>query len=151
MVPQASGNELVLDKGVSPHSGLDEIYRRFSEGYKKLDPVAVASLYSDDALYLAPGTDVQRGRKLIQAGFANFFRAVKDRGARLEISFRIIERRVSGALAYDVGIFTLVQSREGSEPERSRGKFVVVARRMKDGSWGFQVDSYSDLKAEGSK
>ena len=34
----------VLDEGVAPHEGLDEIYRRFSEGYKKLDPAAVGNL-----------------------------------------------------------------------------------------------------------
>ncbi len=141
MSAQAPENELILDKGVSPHSELDEIDRRFSEGYKKLDPAVVASLYSDDAFYLSPGSDVQRGRKFIEEEFANFFRSVGDRSARLEISFGILERRVCGALAYDVGIFTLVQVREGNEPRRSMGKFVVVARRMRDSSWRFQVDS----------
>lgn len=38
----ASGNSLVLEQGVAPHKGLDEVYRRFVNGYKKLDAASVA-------------------------------------------------------------------------------------------------------------
>lgn len=43
-------NSPVLDEGVGAHEGLYEIYRRFSEGYKKLDGAAVANLYRDGGL-----------------------------------------------------------------------------------------------------
>lgn len=50
-------NSPVLDEGVASHDGLDAIYRRFAEGYKKLDPATVANLYSETAAYLAPGKE----------------------------------------------------------------------------------------------
>lgn len=79
---------LVLDEGVASHKGLDEIYRRFSEGYKKLDPAAVANLYTETAAYLVPGTEIEIGREKILASFTKFFDSVKQRNGRLEISFR---------------------------------------------------------------
>jgi uncharacterized protein (TIGR02246 family) len=136
---------LTLDKGVTAHAGVDAIYRGFNEGYRKLDAAQVASLYTEEALYLPPGADIRRGRKLIEESFTSFFRSVQDNGARLEITFQIIERRVSNDLAYDVGIYTLTQSKDGSPPRSGRGKFVTVARRDRDGTWRFQVDTYNDL------
>lgn len=142
---KSEGQSATLDKGVAAHSGVDDIYRRFTEGYRKLDAAQVANLYTEDALYLAPGTDIQRGRKVIEELFTNFFRSVHSSGARLEITFQIINRSVAGDLATDVGIYTLTQSKADSPPRSSRGKFVTVARRDRDGVWRFQVDTYNDF------
>ncbi|MGH9949079.1 MAG: YybH family protein [Pyrinomonadaceae bacterium] len=138
-------NDLTLEKGVVPHSGIDEIYRRFSNAYRKLNPEAVTNLYSDDAFYLSPGGEIQRGRDKIRSNFDRFFRSVRESGGSLSISFRILDRRISGDLAYDVGSYTLTQKRPSGEDGRSSGKFIVVARRSKNGEWQFHVDSYSDL------
>jgi hypothetical protein len=59
----------VLDEDVAPHEGLDEIYRRFAEGYKKLDPAAVANLYTESAAYLAPRKEIEIGRAKVLATF----------------------------------------------------------------------------------
>jgi uncharacterized protein (TIGR02246 family) len=136
---------LVLDQGVAPHNGLDEIYARFSEGYKKLDPAAVANLYTETAAYLVPGQEMEIGRPKVLEGFTKFFDSVKQRNGRLEISFRVMQRQVEQTLAYDVGIFTLTASDEKGEPRVSKGKFVVVAKPEKDGVWRFQVDGYNNL------
>ena len=144
---QAAGEAkpLTLDDGVTAHGGVDEIYRRFNDGYRKLDAAQVAGLYTEDALYLAPGSNIQRGRKVIEEQFTSFFRSVQNDGARLEITFQIVARQASNDLAYDVGIYTLTRLKEGEPPRSSRGKFVTVARRGSDGAWRFQVDGYSDL------
>lgn len=140
----AQEKDLILEKSAAPHAGLDDIYRRFSEAYRKLDAQAVTNLYTDDAFYLSPGSEIERGRKKILGNFSGFFNSVKTSGGSLTISFRILERRVSGDLAYDVGIYTLAQKR-GNQAQSSQGKFVVVARKMESGEWRFHIDSYSDL------
>ena len=137
--------ELVLEKGVTPHAKIDDVYRRFGEAYKKLDVEAVTNLYTDDAFYLSPGGEIQRGRATISKIFNGFLNSVIKDGGILSIKFRILERRVSGDLAYDVGIYTLTQRRPNLENRTSIGKFVVVALRMKNGEWRFQVDSFSDI------
>lgn len=136
---------LVLDAGVVPHKGLDEIYHRFSEGYKKLDAAAVAKLYTETAAYLQPGGEIDIGRAKVLETFTKFFDSTRQKNGRLEISFRIAQRQVEQNLAYDVGIYTLTSFNEKGEARTSKGKFFVVAKPDKDGVWRFQVDGYNDL------
>jgi len=136
---------LVLDAGVAAHRGLDEIYGRFSEGYKKLDPAAVANLYTETAAYLQPGGEIDIGRGKVLESFTKFFDSTKQKNGRLEISFRIVQRQAVQDMAYDVGIYTLTSFRENGETRVSKGKFFVVAKPEKDGVWRFQVDGYNDL------
>ncbi len=143
---QSPEKELVLETGVAPHTKVDDVYRRFSQAYKKLDAEAVTNLYTDNALYLAPDSDVIRGREKILANFSGFFNSVKTNGGSLTISFRILDRSISNDLAYDVGIYTLTEKSAKGEPRTGRGKFVVVARKIKNGDWRFHIDSYSDLE-----
>ncbi|HEX8396757.1 MAG TPA: serine hydrolase [Pyrinomonadaceae bacterium] len=144
--PQAAQTgDLILEKGVAPHKGLDEVYRRFSEGYRKLDAVSVTELYTETAAYLAPGSNVQIGRQDVLKNFSSFFDSVKRQNGKIEIIFRIVQREVDRNMAYDVGVYTLVSTNSKGESRRSSGKFVVVAKREKNDVWRFQVDGYSDL------
>ena len=141
----AEQNSPILDEGVAAHEGLDAIYRRFSEGYKKLDGTAVANLYTETAAYLAPGNEIEIGRAKVSETFTKMFDSVKQRNGRMEISFRIAQRHAEQNFAYDVGIYTLISFNDKGEARTSKGKFVVVAKREKDGAWRFQVDGYNDL------
>lgn len=141
-------DSLVLEQGVAPHKRLDEIYRRFSEGYKKLDAASVVNLYSETAAYLAPGSNIQIGRQKVSEIFTGFFDSVKKRKGRLEISFRIAQRQVDKNFAYDVGIYTLTSFNEKGESSKDSGKFIVVAKREKSDIWRFQVDGYNALPKE---
>lgn len=133
-----------------PLTSLDAVYRAFAQGYRDLDPEAVANLYTEDARYLPVGKG-QVGRAAIGDGFGNFFGRVREAGARLDISFLILDRTVarSGDLAADVGIYTLERFDEGeAEPRVNQGKFTVVAVREDGGDWRFHVDSFSPLNPD---
>ena len=136
---------LILDQGVAPHQGIDAIYARFSEGYKKLDPAMVANLYTENAAYLAPGQDLDIGRQKVLASFTSFFDSVRQKNGRLGISFQIVQRQVEQNLAYDVGIFNLTSFDEKGEGRPGKGKFMVVAKPDKEGVWRFQVDGYNNF------
>ena len=138
-------NELTFDAGAKPHAGLDLVYANFSKAYRELDHTLVGSLYTPDAAYLVPGQDLITGRDKITPTFKGFFDYVRDKKGKMTISFRIVQRRVSGDMAYDVGIFTLTQFDANGKESVGQGKFVVVAVREKSGEWKFQVDGYSDL------
>jgi ketosteroid isomerase-like protein len=76
----------------------------------------------------------------------------KKEGRTMTISFQIFQRKADPNLAYDVGIYTIRQFKDGKPTgTEGKGKFVVVAVREKDGKWRFQVDGYSDLKAPEKK
>ena len=139
--------ELVLEKGVAAHAEIDAIYKSFSDAYRLLDVEKVANLYSETAAYLPPNDNILQGRDAIRPSFKSFFEWIKQEQRTMTISFRIVQRKVDKNLAYDVGIFTIRQSKDGKLiGTPGQGKFFVVAVLEKDGKWRFQVDGYSDLK-----
>lgn len=143
--------ELTLAAGVQEHAGLDEVYKRFSKAYRDLDADAFAEIYTPSAAYLVPGQEVQIGLDGIAANFARFFNSVRQRDARLTISFEIVQRKVIGPMAYDVGIYTIrTFDKEDAQIGLGKGKFVVVALR-EDGSWKFQVDGFSAMPANNAE
>lgn len=143
----AQTDELVLEKGVSAHKEIDAIYKSFSEAYRTLDTEKVANLYAENAAYLAPDNDILQGREAIRPTFRSFFDWIKKEGRTMTISFQILQRKAETNLAFDVGIYTIRQFKDGKPiGTEGKGKFVVVAVREKDGKWRFQVDGYSDLK-----
>jgi len=143
----AQAGELTLEKGVAAHKEIDAIYRTFSDAYRTLDVEKVANLYTENAAYLPPANDILQGREAIRPTFQSFFEWVKKEGRTMTISFRIVQRRVDKNLAYDVGVYTIRQYKDGRQVGNDgQGKFIVVAVREKNGAWRFQVDGYSDLK-----
>lgn len=142
----AQDSELILEKGIPTHKEIDAIYKTFSDAYRTLDADLVTNLYTENAAYLAPNNDIQQGRAEIRKGFQSFFDWIKSEGRTMTISFQIFQRKVDKNMAYDVGIYTIRQYKDGKEVGKGQGKFVVVAIREKDGKWRFQVDGYSDLK-----
>ena len=137
---------LTHDGGVKKHSGIDSIYKDFSEAYRTLKPELVSSLYTKDAAYLVPGNDIMTGRENILANFSGFFKSIRESGRSMTISFHINQRMVDKKLGYDVGIYTLRYYKDGKMQGESKGKFVVVSVKGKDKKWRFQVDGYSDIK-----
>jgi len=143
----AQTGELVLEKGVSAHKEIDAIYKSFSEAYRTLDVEKVANLYTENAAYLPPDNDILQGREAIRPTFKSFFDWIKKEGLTMTISFQILQRKADTNLAFDVGIYTIRQFKDGKPiGTEGKGKFVVVAVREKDGKWRFQVDGYSNLK-----
>lgn len=128
---------------VAPHAGIDAVYQRFDAAYQALSAEAVAALYTDDALYLSPASDVLRGRANVENAFRPMFDQAKSDGSKLRIRFEILDRGVQGDLGYDVGYYLLERTASDGTATTSKGKFTVVAKRGQDGTWRFHVDGYS--------
>lgn len=139
---------LILENGVAAHKEIDAIYRQFGEAYQTLDFEKVTNLYSENAAYLPPDNDILKGRDQIGATFRTFFDWVKKEGRTMTISFRIVQRKVEKNLAYDVGVYTITQFKDGKNAGSGKGKFIVAAVKEKTGKWRFQVDGYNNLKPD---
>ncbi|MBI4420644.1 MAG: DUF4440 domain-containing protein [Gemmatimonadetes bacterium] len=127
-------------------SAWDQAYARFSEGYQKLDAGMVGRLYAEDAFYLQPDSEVIRGREKIHEIFDRFFASVRQRGDSIRITFDFVDRSVSGDLGYDIGHYTLTGYSKDRPPQASRGKFVVLWKRGRDGVWRIHTDGYSGVQ-----
>ncbi|NNE43967.1 MAG: nuclear transport factor 2 family protein [Gemmatimonadetes bacterium] len=142
--PPADGRtDLTVDENIPEHPGADSIYPRFSRAYATLDVDLLADLYAEDAVYVTPDGVLKRGRAEIRAGFAQFFGRTSRNAERMEIRFRVLTRRVTGDTVTDVGLFTLDRFRGEEQLARDVGKFVTVASPGPDGTWRFDLDSYS--------
>jgi uncharacterized protein (TIGR02246 family) len=148
---QAVPPAVTFAQGAAPSAEVDGIYQRFRAAYRALDLDAAANLYAEDALYLAPDSEIVRGRPAIRKVFEGFFAAVKQRGGQLDITFQIVDRRSAGGVTYDVGLYTLRTTGHNGEVNAFPGKFVTVARKGPDGVWRFQLDSYSSIAPVGKK
>ena len=117
----------------------EEVYAAFSAAYQAGDPAAVAALYGEDAFYLAPGGEIERGEVARHFEFLSSF----EPGTGPVIEFEIMDRTISGDLAYDIGYYTL--RRAGADTSQGRGKFIVIWKRGADGVWRIHADGYSGV------
>ncbi|MCU0240092.1 MAG: hypothetical protein MUC29_11680 [Pyrinomonadaceae bacterium] len=141
----SQNSELLLDTGVKPHKGIDEIYAKFSQAYKNLDLDIVTNLYTEDANYLASGQKITDGRAKIRENFGSFFESIKKDGKNMTISFQILQREVDKKLGYDVGIYTIKTFKDGKNLDINQGKFIVITKKIGD-KWYFRFDGYSNLE-----
>ena len=123
----------------------EETYAAFSAAYRAGDPAAVAALYADDAFYLAPGREIERGNVGRHFEFLSSF----EPGAGPIIGFELVDREVSGGLAYDIGYFTFRRP-DAPADSAGRGKFIVIWKRGDDGVWRIHADGYSDVERPGA-
>ena len=160
-----------------PGAAIDDVYRSFAAAYRDLDADAVTALYTTDAFYLppAPQQPLLRGHEEIRPLFASLFDRARERGDRLTMEFRIVERRVEGSLATDVGYYRLTVTPPAEVIEAGEdgvrvdvGKFIIVSVRTGDAAkpaerlpggrsadrptdrptWRFRVDSFSPALEE---
>lgn len=132
---------------------IDQLYQQFSEAYDNLDTDKVANLYAEDAFYLIPNAQraIIEGRPSIQKSFTGFMEGAAHRNRQIDISFRIVNRKIADSLAFDVGYY-----RTRSKPDTAAdfpegggvGKFVTVMGLMPNGSWKFLLDGYNSAPPE---
>lgn len=142
----AGSRVLAQEAAAEAEGAFDEVYAAFSAAYRAGDAEAVAALYADDAFYLAPGDEIERGDVGRHFGFLSSF----EPGAGPVIEFEVVDRDISGGLAYDVGYFTFRQ--DGAPAESAgRGKFIVIWKRGEDGVWRIHADGYSEVDDAGGE
>lgn len=124
---------------------IEQVYEQFSQAYDSLDAAMVAPLYTEEALYLDDSSEegVRRGREEVLRSFRDQFATARERGSKLRISFRSIDRAIDGDLAYDVGYYKYEAIPKEGDTFQAGGKFVTVLRRGSDGRWRFHVDAFS--------
>ncbi len=106
--------------------------------YNAKDADKVAALFAPDAVLMPPNQATARSRDSVKQYYvARFAEGASD----LEIEAKDIAG--DGALAYASGDFRLLlNAPTGGEPQRDRGKFVWVFRKL-DGRWMIEYVIFS--------
>ncbi|MGY1709181.1 YybH family protein [Geodermatophilus sp. SYSU D00758] len=118
---------------------VDATVATFVQALERGDAATMASVYTPDARLLPPGAEPQTG-----AGIERFWRAAIDQGVTGG-TLETVSLEESGDLAVEEGRYEL---RAGDETI-DRGKYVVVHRRLGDGSWRWGIDVWNSSVAAG--
>jgi ketosteroid isomerase-like protein len=102
----------------------------FGEGFKKRDAALTTSMYTDDTLLLPPNMEPIRGKENAQA----FWGTSIEMGVIME-EHKVMEIIWEGDSAFEWGAYVVSFHPEGQEPVEEKGKYVVLWKRMADGSW----------------
>ena len=126
---------------------IDKVYTTMSLAYKNYDIKLIESIYTDEAyiVYCGDTSDISKERKKLLAGFQRSFVYHREKGLKLDMKFKFIERKIDKEMAYDIGYYRIDKiDKQGKITIGRPGKFVTVLLKQKDGSWKFQVDIYGD-------
>ncbi len=112
---------------------------KWSEAALAADPVALASLYAEDAILVMPGALPAEGRAAIEAAFAEMFTEVKFGASDIGIDDMGIAE--SGDVAYVVGPYASPMINADGTTFDDAGTYVAVLKNV-DGEWLLAVDTW---------
>lgn len=103
---------------------------------------ALASLYAENAMYMAPNQSAIIGRDNLQS-----YMESQPPTTAVEIVTHEIDG--SGDFAFSRGTYTQTFSQEGMDPITDSGKYLAILKKQEDGSWLIIRDIFnSDLPLE---
>jgi uncharacterized protein (TIGR02246 family) len=116
-------------------AAIEELHRRDEEAARRGDFAALRGVVDDDAVMLAPGSKVQRGRAELDRAFESMSRAPKTHEV-LEYELRFEEVKILGDYAYEWGSITgSMRDIDTGDVSRSAFHVMRILRRQADGSW----------------
>lgn len=118
--------------------GIDKGNAALSEAVDKHDAAAMAALYTTDAVVFPPDQSPISGRAAIE----EFWKGSLVAGvSKVQLTTTDVER--SGDLAVESGTFAMTVKPSGKEAQTAHGKYVVVWKHQKDGSWKLHRDIWN--------
>ncbi len=120
-------------------AGIEAANEKWSQAAEAADPVALANLYAEDAILVAPGAPRAEGRAAIEAVFTEIFTQVKF-GAS-EIGIDNIGIAESGDVAYVVGSYSSPMINADGTTFDDAGTYVAVLKDV-NGEWLLAVDTW---------
>jgi len=126
-------------KRIDPATAIRQLDRAFMSAAASKDAKAlVNAFYTADAVLLPPNAPLVKGRSAIQA----FFQGLLDAGAT-GVTLKTTKIDADGALAYGRGAYGFALPRPDGTAQRQVGKYIVVYRRQRDGSWRAVADIFN--------
>jgi CubicO group peptidase (beta-lactamase class C family) len=126
---------------------IELVYKKFSEGYFKLDPILVGECYADNSVeishYSGKTPKIIDGKQAITADFTAFFTRLKQENKKVTIDFLINKRTITKGKAHDIGFYRLTSTDSIGKSKISYGKIAIVLVKDKRNKWKFLTDTNS--------
>lgn len=125
----------------------DRLYTDFARAYRDKDADQIDRLYTTEAvllnLYDSSSPSSVRGNAEIAKFFGRMFERIEKNGQRLQLAFKIVDRKKMGSTILDNGFYILTVQGKDSVSSISYGKLAAVLNLDKEG-WKFAVDANSN-------
>ena len=119
-------------------ASIDKLNAKFAEAFNKGDAVAVASMYTTDAVVLPPGAAMVKGRTAIQS----FWQGASQQLGDMKLTTLEV-KPLGGGWARELGTFSLkLKSQPGQE---AVGKYVVLWQKVGE-EWQLATDIWNTNK-----
>jgi uncharacterized protein (TIGR02246 family) len=124
-------------------AALNRLYEAVAAGVAANSAEAIVAAFADDAVVLDPRPNPPAVGAAFRDGIGRMAAKLKADGVKVTSEYRIERRLVAGDLAVDTGYRRLafVPAAGGAAPSVQYHKFLVVARRRRDGSWKILRDA----------
>jgi uncharacterized protein (TIGR02246 family) len=121
---------------------IEQANARFESAFNGGDATALAAMYAADSTLLPPDGDIVEGRDAIQA----FWRDVIESGAQ-NLSLRSVRLDAfeNGAVAREIGRFSMEAPGPQGEASRIEGKYVVLWRKSGE-DWQLDTDIWNTIE-----
>jgi uncharacterized protein (TIGR02246 family) len=111
---------------------------KFAEIFRRGDAAGIAALYTADARLMPPGTPILSGTEAITA----FWQAAMKQGIKAATLETIDVETSGGALATEIGQFTLSMETPGGKRAEQTGKYIVLWKND-GGTWKLHADIWN--------
>jgi uncharacterized protein (TIGR02246 family) len=112
------------------------------------DPAKFASYYTDDGVFINPGSDPLQGPAAIQAAMTEVF---KDPNFSLHFTPDRVDVAAGGDMAFSEGHFTETETSPAAQAKLVQsGSYVTVYQKQPDGSWKAAADIASNGPPSGA-
>ena len=128
-----AGSAVAQDKGT-----IEKLNDQFVAAFNRGDAAAVAAMYTNDAVVLPPGAEMQTGRGDIET----FWKKSAEQLGDLKLT-TIDVRPLGSDAAREIGNFSL--KTKGQPPQPIEGKYVVVWQKV-GSDWKLAADIWNTNK-----
>jgi uncharacterized protein (TIGR02246 family) len=122
----------------SQKAEIESVNAKWMEFFNKGDFAGIASLYTDDAIALPPGSGMVKGSAAIGAMWKSMAEKVSDPKVTV-----LDVKPLSSSAAREIGTFSL--KTKGPTPQEVTGKYVVVWEKI-GSDWKLATDIWNDGK-----
>jgi uncharacterized protein (TIGR02246 family) len=128
----------LIAPALAQRAEIEAVNAKWIDLFNKGDFAGVASLYTEDATALPPGSGMVKGRAAIEAMWKSMSEQVSDP------KFTTLDAKPLGpSAAREIGMFSL--KTKGSTPQEVTGKYVVVWEKVGN-DWKLAADIWNDGK-----